>query len=232
MKKEEVVKFYLRYRLYIFPAIVAISSLILIIFVIFPQIGKLITNQKTEGILVDKSKLLEVKAQTLDSYDGLDLSNKASYTLASYPQDRDFGNAIGLIQNLTTQSGFSIITMALGTSINKIANSQSYSIQLDLVGPKNLISTLLTNIESSTRLIRVGSIEITNTVNQQVVNIALNLDVLYAPIPNSFGSIDSTLPELSQKDQQLLTTLAKNVTPISTSTNAQLPSRGKANPFE
>ncbi len=232
MKKETVINFYLTYRLYIFPAIVALSSLILILLIIIPQLFKLISNQKTQGELINNLKFLEVKAQALDNYDSRDLSNKVNYTLASYPRDKDFGNAIGLIQNLTIQSGFSITTMTIGTSSNKTANSQSYSIQLQVVGPKNLISAFLSNIENSTRLMRVGSIEITNAPGQQAVNVALNLDILYAPVPGSFGSIDSTLPELSQKDQALLATLAKNFTPAFTPANVSLPARGKANPFE
>mgnify|MGYP001558324875 CR=1 FL=1 len=232
MKKETVIKFYLTYRLYLFPVAIAISSLILIFLIIIPQLGKLISNQKAEKALVNNLKFLEVKAQTLDSYDSNDLSNKVSYVLASFPQDKDFGNVIGLIQNLTIQSGFSLTTMTISTATNKTANAQSYSIELEVVGPKNLISILLSNIERSTRLMRVGSIEIRNTISQQTVNISLSLDVLFAPTPASFGSIDSTLPDLSQKDQELLTTLAKNFTPVFTSENVSLPSRGKANPFE
>lgn len=232
MKKEEVAKFYLRYRLYIFPAIVVISSLILIFLIIIPQLSKLISSQKKQGELINNLKFLEVKAQALDSYDSNDLSNKVNYTLASFPQDKDYGNVIGLIQNLTVQSGFTITTMTIGTTTNKVANSQSYSIQLEAVGPKSLISIFLSNIESSTRLMRVGSIEVTNSLNQQAVNISLNLEVLFAPTPASFGSIDSTLPELSSKDEELLATLAKNLPPAFTSTNTSLPSRGRANPFE
>lgn len=232
MKKETIVKFYLTYRLYLFPAIVVLSSLILIFLIIIPQLSKLISNQKTQSELINNLKFLEVKAQTLESYDSKDLSNKVSYTLASFPQDKDFGNAIGLIQNLTIQSGFSLTSLTIGTRTNKIADSQSYVIQLQVIGPKNLIRVLLSNIESSSRLIRVGGIEISNTIDQQVLNVALNLDVLYAPVPGSFGSIDSTLPDLSEKDQELLATLAKNLPPALTSTNVSLPSRGKANPFE
>ena len=143
MKKEEVAKFYLRYRLYIFPAIVVLSSLVLIFLIIIPQLSKLISNQRNEETLVNKFKFLEVKAQTLDSYDSGDLSNKVNYTLASFPQDKDFVNAIGLIQNLTIQSGFTITTITVGTTTNKIANAQSYGIQLEVVGSKNLISILL-----------------------------------------------------------------------------------------
>ena len=233
MRREEILKFYLSYRLYIFPAIVAFSSLILIIFVIYPQIMSLLTNQKNISDLINRSKDLEVKAQALESLNGEDLSRKVEYALSSYPDNLDFGNVIGLIQNLTTQSGFSAISISIGSSSTKLPNSQSYGIKLDVAGPKSLFSILLTNIERSIRLIRISSVEVTNSQNQQSVNASLSLDILYSPLPGSFGNIDSPLPQLTDKDEQLLATLAKNTTPtISSSTNVVLPPRGKANPFE
>ena len=46
MKKEDLIKFYTAYRAYIFPAGVALASIFLILFVIYPQTVKLFNNQK------------------------------------------------------------------------------------------------------------------------------------------------------------------------------------------
>lgn len=233
MKKEAIAKFYLSYRLYIFPAIVAFSSLILIVFVIFPQIIVLISNQKDEGKLRNRSKVLEVKAQTLESYNAQDISNKLNYALSSYPDGKDFGNVVGLIQNISSQSGFSATSISIGTSVNKLPNTQSYSLKLDISGPKSLFYILLSNIEKSSRLMRVSNIEVTNFQDKQTVNASLSLDILFAPLPNNSGNTDSPLPEISQKDQELLAKLASNaVSSIPSATNTILPPRGKANPFE
>lgn len=233
MKKENIIKFYFSYRLYLFPAIVAVSSLILIVFVIYPQVIALITNQKNVSDLISRSKSLEVKAQELESIDEEDLSRKVDYVFSSYPESADFGSVIGLIQTIVSQSGFVATSISVGTSVNKLPNAQSYSIKLDITGPKSLLNILLSNIEKSARLIRVSSIEVTNSQNQQSVTVALNLDILYSPVPTSFGSVDSPLPQLTQKDEQILSILAKNApSVIPSSTNVILPPRGKANPFE
>ena len=68
MKKEDLQKFYLTYRLYIFPVVVAFSCLVLIILVIYPETVKLIINQKTQEEVLNKHKFLEVKAQTLANF--------------------------------------------------------------------------------------------------------------------------------------------------------------------
>ena len=114
MKKEEIIQIYQKYRLYIFPAIVALSSLTLIIFVIYPQTVKLFTNQKAGEEFFNKSEILASKVQALESYDKQDLSRKLNAALSSYPSDKDFVSAMGLLQNIATGAGFSTVSMSLG----------------------------------------------------------------------------------------------------------------------
>ena len=240
MNKEFIIRFYQRYRLYIFPFIVAVSSLILIIFVLLPQISSILSGQKSEKDLLSKASVLDVKAEELEGYDSSDLSQKVSYALSAFPSEKDFGNVIGLIQGLTSSVGFNVTSIQLGSSGGKTSNAQSYSVAVSLSGPKNLISTLFSTIEASPRLMKVSLIDITTNVSGESVDISLNIDVLYSPVPNNFGSVDSPLPKLSSDDEELLAKLASNpafaasVATVSNTSpdNIQLPPRGKANPFE
>lgn len=231
MKKEEVSKFYLKYRLYIFPAVVALSSLILIISVIYPQVAKLLANQKVETEIINKSKFLEAKAQTLESLNQEELSKKVDFAVTAFPTDKDFVTAINLLQSLTAQSGFNTVSMSLGTASSKTGNVQSYSFRVDLLGPTALLPTLLNRIESTPRLIRVSSIETSINKNAQASTISLNLDVLYSSAPTGFGSIDSPVVELSEKDEEVIVKLARSATTAQPITSSLGP-RGKANPFE
>lgn len=233
IKQEAVSKFYLNYRLYIFPAVVALSSLILIIFVIYPQTVKLITNQQVQQQIANKSTFLETKAQVLENYDPEDLNRKVAFTLSSYPTDKDFASALALLQNLTSQSGFNTVSIVLGSSISKEAGDKSYNLKLDILGPPILLPNLLSRIEDSPRLIRVSGVETTVGRDPQGAIISLSVDVLYSSAPTEFGSVDSPLPELSQKDEEILVKLARLDTLVSQpTTTTQLGPRGKANPFE
>lgn len=233
MKKEAILQLYQTYRLYIFPAIVALSSLVLIVFVIYPQTIKLFTNQKIEGEILDKSKLLAAKAQALENYNPTDLSQKVDIAISSYPVDKDFVSALGVLQNSTSQTGFSIITMSLGPASSRNSNTQAYNIKLDVLGPGSLLPVLLSNIESSYRLMRVSNIEATLGKDSKATTISLNIDVLYSSAPQTFGSVDSPLPELSQQDEEVIAKLARTVTPVnSQQITPKLGPRGKANPFE
>lgn len=233
MKKETIAKFYLNYRLYIFPIMVALSSLFLIVFAIYPQTAKLIGNQKAQGDLINKSQFLETKVLALESYDQEDLSRKVGFALSAYPTDKDFGNVVGLLQQLVGQSGFNITSLALGNVPSKADVSSSYEIKLQITGAKNLLAVLLSNLENSARLMRVNSIDVSSGPNSQIVDVSLGVAVLYSSAPQSFGSVDSPVTKLSQADEELITRLAK-VSPVSVSPQAPAPSlpRGKANPFE
>lgn len=229
MKKESLLKFYQNYRIYIFPVIVAISSLILIVAAIYPQTAKLISNQSKARELINKSEFLEVKAQTLEEYDSADLARKLEIALSAYPGSKDFGAVIGLMQQVVAQSGFTISSIALGSSSKTSAGSQSYELKLDLIGVKPGLPILLNNLESSPRLIRVSSIDVSSTNNTQALTVALVVEVLYAALPQSFGSADSPLPEFSQKDEDLIARLARVGATSQTGISGP---RGKSNPFE
>lgn len=232
MKKEAVVKFYLNFRLYIFPGIVALSSLFLILFAIYPQTVKLINNQKTAGELISKSKFLETKVSALESFNEEDLSRKVGYVLVSLPADKEFGSLLDLLQQKIAGSGFSIASISLGNTSAKVGNADSYEVKLELRGSRILLSTLLSNLESSSRLIRINSIDISSNQASQAIDVSLGIGVLYSGLPKNFGTADSPLPDLSQKDEELIAALVRSGGMGSSPLVIQSSPRGKSNPFE
>ncbi|MBI2600129.1 hypothetical protein HYW43_04410 [Candidatus Daviesbacteria bacterium] len=234
MRKEEVLNFYLTYKLYLFPVVIVLSSLVLIMFVIYPQTSKLISNQKIAGDILSRATTLEVKAQALENYDSADLGLKVNYALSAYPTDKDFATAIGLLQNLTIQSGFNIASLSIGSSSSKKVGSQSYTIKLDIVGSVLAVPALLNNIEHSPRIMRISGVEVNMDRNSKLAAVSLVVNMLFAPSPTNFGSIDSSLPELSVNDQETIQKIAKfgaSVTKPSQAVNLSSP-RGREDPFE
>lgn len=232
MKKESLVKFYQSYKFYIFPAAVALSSFFLILFAIYPQTVKLIDNQKMIGDTINKTKLLAAKAETLEMYDEKDLSRKVGLALQVLPSDKEFGNIIGLLQQLSAESGFSINSISLGNTSKKLSNSDSFEVKLEIKGAKPLFQTLLTNLENSRRLVKINNMDITSSQISQSFDALVGLEVLYSKAPQNFGTIDSTLPQISQKDEDLIIVLTKMSEKVSSPSAVQLSPRGKFNPFE
>jgi len=232
MKQETIAKFYQKYKLYIFPGIVALSSLFLIVFAIYPQTIKLITNQQVAGDLMNKSQFLDAKVSALESYNGENLADRVRLSLGSFPAEKDFGNVIELLQYLAKKSGFSIAAITLGNTSRKLANSDSFEIKLEIKGARALLPLLLDNLEKSPRLMKVNNIEASLNQTTGILDASLGVEVLYSSLPQNFGSIDSPLPEFSEKDEELITTLAKSVGSISPSSTVSADIIGKTDPFE
>ncbi|OGE64342.1 hypothetical protein A3I48_02995 [Candidatus Daviesbacteria bacterium RIFCSPLOWO2_02_FULL_36_7] len=232
MKKADILKFYQTYRLFIFPAVVALSSLFLILFVIYPQTAKLISNQEDANALFAKSKILATKAAALKSINPEDVSQKVSYALQSLPADKDYGSTLDLLQQLIAQSGFSIASISFGSS-SKVGDTDGFEVKLEVKGVKILLQSLLNNLENSSRLVRINSIDVASSQGTQAIDVSLAVEILYSQLPQSFGAEDAPLPQISQAEDELLAIIARTTTTVTTSETGGVSSpRGKVNPFE
>lgn len=231
MKKEEVLKFYSKYNFYIFPSVVALSCLLLIVFVIFPILSELISNQKTSGELQNKHKFLETKAATLEGFNEEELKFKLSSLLAVFPTEKDFGNALFIIQNITKELGFVISSFTIGGGSEK--GEQSYIVKITIQGSKTLLPTLLNKIEIANRVMRVQTIDITQSRDPQFLEANLSIEVFFASAPSGYGGVDSPLPALSERDEQLIANFTSGFTPSVSGQEGIIQTPvGKANPFE
>lgn len=231
MKKEVIEKFYKTYRLFIFPAGVALSGLILIGFVIYPQFSKLLSNSQVEGDLKTKSQFLQAKAQELENYDERDLNQKVGYVLTAYPREADFASIVGLMQNLANRSGFTITTLSFSAPAGDKSGS-SFRVNMEAAGSNELVPALVTEIENSPRIMKVNSLELTSGASGRI---SMSLEVYYSNLPNTFGNADSPLPKFSAEDDELIAKLASSIPPQSQAPQeptGPLGPRGKANPFE
>lgn len=236
MNRESWNKFYKRYRLFIFPAGVALSCLILIVFVMIPQISKIIEGTQRESEIRAKSQFLATKVEALEGYDEADLGQKVGYLLASLPPEKDFVTIIGLLQRITSENGFSIVSLSLGVGTGgQSSQEQSYGVKMEAIGSKSLLNRLLNSIEGSPRLIRINDMEISAGRAGDFVNASLTIEVLFSPMPKDLGTVDSPLPEISESEQALIQRLARTQTvpaPAVGPSSVSLTPKGKANPFE
>lgn len=231
MKKETLVKFYSVYKLYIFPSAIALSSLFLIIFAIYPQAVKLIENQKLAGDSINRTQFLATKVQALEGYDEEDLSQKVNIVLDSFPSDKEYGRVLGLLQGLAAQSGFIVSSISFGNASGKTGAANSFGVNLEVSGPKALFRALLSSLDNSPRIVRVSSLDILSARSADVLNVKLAIEVLYSPIPQNLGTIDSPLPNISSEEEGLIAALKTTTLPASASAATTSP-RGKVNPFE
>lgn len=177
-----------------------------------------------------KVQFLDSKVSALESYNEEELSSKLAIALSAYPSEKDFQNVLGLLQQLVSGSGFTITSISLGSSAGKSGNSDSFIVKLDVKGSKQLVQNLLNNLETAPRLIKISTIDVSLNQLTETTDVSLSLDLLFASTPKDAGGADSPVPELNQKDEEVLATLRK----INESMPKELVQspRGKPNPFE
>lgn len=228
MTKEKLVFIYQRYKLIIFPVVIALSCLILIVFVMIPQLSKFFKNSQIETDFKAKSDFLDTKVEALESLDEKDLQKKVKDVVASFPQEKDFITLITLLQKITSENGFSMTSLSFGGG--GVSKEQGYGITVEVVGPKGIFARLLNNIETSPRLMRVDRIEISSGKAGDAISANLAIAALFAPLPGNLGSVDSPLPPISKGEEELMAKLAGGQE--ITLTTVDLSSTGKSNPFE
>lgn len=228
MKKENLALIYQKYRLVIFPVVISLSCFILIVFVMIPQLSKFLKNSRVETDFKAKSEFLDTKVEALESLDEVELQRKVKYVVASFPQEKDFVTLISLLQKITSENGFNMISLSFGGSGS--SKDPGYGILIEVVGPKNIFARLLNNIETSPRLMRIDRIEISSNRSGDAISANLAIAALFAPLPGNLGSIDSPLPSISKGEEELMAKLAgSQEVPLTT---VDLSSTGKSNPFE
>lgn len=225
MNKDTVNKFYQKYKLLIFPSVVALSCLILIIFVLIPQIGVFLKNSRSQQEFSARSEFLDTKVAALEGLNEPELLDKVGYVLTSLPREKDFAETIALLQKITGNHGYVIASLTFGAG-----GGQSFGVRMEVVGPEALLGSLLSSIEGSSRLLRVASMEISSGKEADIVSVNLALEALFAPMPASLGSIDTPLPEISAGEEELLSKLSSTAQPqFQPTPSTQI---GKSDPFE
>ena len=73
--------------------------------------------------------------------------------------------------------------------------------------------------------------DINPTRATDILNLVLSLEVLYGELPSTFGTVDSPLPQLTSKDEELIAKLA-GISIVSSPGTVTLSPKGKTNPFE
>lgn len=233
MKKEEIVKFYEKFKLIIFPSVIALLSLMLIGLVIYPQTTRLLENQKKSAELKQKAEFLENKTKELQNYNEEQLISEVKVALTSFPAEKDYMESLGILQNIISQAGFTTETVSLAGSAQNPADYKNFNLNIAVLGPTQNLQTLLKNLEGSYRLMRLTSLE-TSAAKDKQSAASLGIEVLYSEAPAGYGSVDSPLPKFSEKDQEILSRLSTigTVKPPEASTSSLPGSKGKANPFE
>ena len=238
MKKEKVVDFYLKYKLVIYPFAVGFVSIVLILFIIIPQLRGYLNSKEDGQVTQNRLKILESKAAELESISDEDLTRRLRSAIAALPVEKDYTVIIGLLQKMSAEAGINLKSVVLDTGGSKDVEggASNFSVKIDSTSTKFSFDEFLRRIDNASAVLKIGSLT-TDLAIDDSVSASLVLDVYYSPTPKILGSVDSPLQTLTEEEEALAVKLSASlaIAPVSSGVSEQpvniLP-RGKSNPFE
>lgn len=217
-------------RNFLIPAFSFLICLILIIFVIIPQIQEYLNYRVEEQGLKERILQLTQKKQTLDSIDVELYKSNLEVALNILPSDKDIPGAVGDLLILLSVNRLRLVTVSLGGD-KTLYNSKALLVKIETNGDPRSINNFLTSTGDSIRLMRVGRIE-TSSGTDNTISASFDVAAFYEPIPTVSSTLDAKVNLPTEEDLELI---KKAQAEFETSTNTEATGSsplGKDNLFE
>lgn len=234
---EQLKTLYLKYRLFLWPIVSGLACLIILGFLVIPE---MFSYFKTQGHISDirnRIEVLEAKAATLESID--DSSNNQNLQVVStiLPADKDVPQTMAVLQDIITKSGLILKNTNYGASNKGAKNSDSFKMSISVNGPISAVRNLLINLADAPQVFQVEAINIQFQNAGSMVEADIPIVVFYQGTGRTSISVDAPVNELSETDKDFLAQLSKLIpTPLSNPSSASGSSvyvpLGKSDPFE
>lgn len=234
MNVSNLLKFFERYQLYIWPVFGLIIVLVLSIYVIFPQASDLIQSTQAFSQTSIKVKKLEQKLAALEALNEQGLKLDLGTTLSVLPLDRDYVSSLSQLQILTTANNLRIDDVSFGNSnIQTNQTTNNFLIRLTILGTVQQIQQLISQLRNSPRIMSVEDISLVGTKGSSPTQAVLTLKTYYQSTPTLLGDISSPIENLSNEDVQLLNQLSQSLQDVPITIEEGVSGlRGKADPFQ
>lgn len=241
MKPELLKLYYQRYKIIVFPILVALAGILIIYLGIYKQVSLYLNGVDETSRLQDRITRLTAKAKALESLDTSGLQGELDTSLKALPADKDLANLIGSIQSLASANNVVLITVTLGQSASDSkAKFNPFLISLEVGGGSTEFKQFVNALEKTNRVMKVVTLDLSPTVASGSASGTASVELYFAPTPSEVGALDAPLPAITSKEQQILSDLGSSQSQGtgtapqsngSTGASVDVP-KGKTNPFQ
>ncbi len=235
MKLRHPYKYYLflfRDSKYYLPTIystIILACILLIVFVIYPQIQNFLNINAQVNQLTSQIATLKNNINNISGVNDSDLQSNFDLVSRAVPANKDFSGAIQDVSSVAIQSNVILnnFTVVVGdysstSGIAGASSDQNFTLNINIRGSSSGIINFLSKLKNSLPLMSVQSI----TISQSQAIIALQ--VYYVPYHQKNVDLISTNLSLNPTDQSTLNQIANwntnNIVPVvSTNSKGNLP---------
>ena len=193
-----------------------LSSLAGLLLGVFPLLQKTLAMEKETRAAVSEVSVLRAKQTLMDSMDGETLRADVLTLTSAVPADKSLSTLFGGVDAAAAVSGVAVtdLTLAkpgsLATESAKKLNAAEKEVganilpfTLAIAGTHDQIRAFLETISSIRRFFRVRSVE-ESFEQPDTVEAHVSLDVFYAPMPTTIGSVGAPISALTEKETELI----------------------------
>ncbi|MFA5933326.1 MAG: hypothetical protein WCV81_03650 [Microgenomates group bacterium] len=223
--------YYFKYRIYIIPSAVGLVCLLIIGFVIVPQMLEIFKERESSGVLFNRIDLLNKKANELNAIDDTKLQQNLVTALTVMPTDRDVPQAMAVLQDLISKSNLSLKSTSYAAG-SKTSGQNSFQLTISVLGPLDSARSFLNSLREAPRIYQVDSIGLRFQPEGSLVSLDLPLTVFYQPAPATVLSVDQPVAKIDVKQEDLIANLIKVAAQKEVFATSSAVPIGKEDPFQ
>lgn len=219
-----------------------IISIVIIVFCIVGVVAAVVPSvQKIQGLydemssLADQSKMLHDKLSTLSALDENQLRQQLSVLVSAVPSDKSLPTVFSTVEGVAGQAGVSIAGMNIGgdtslatasattkqTSQERLIGTRTIPFSVTIDGSLSAVQQFITLAPGVRRLLRIRTFAITFPQGDKQLNIALDMDAFYQPMPTNIGKTNAVLPKMTAEEQGVISKVSQ--LPLASSDDVSLP---------
>lgn len=231
LKQIKESQIYQKYQFVIVPVIAAIVCILLLVFILLPQISNSFTTSKNLEAAQNKYNELNKKIKTLEEVDITSYKESITTALTAVPSDKDIPGSINQLLFMINNSELKMINIVISTTGTPVKALNSFNVKLDVEGDLAQIKDFITQIKKAPRIIELNGVEL-STGKDNIAQASLSLLVFYQEISNNLEDVEKAVTPLNNNDKQTLSTISENSKNISSDLTPILNGpRGKDDPF-
>ena len=219
-----------KFKAILLPVLVLLIVVFASLFFLRPKVSEIF---KLRDSLAKNKESLARLTQKLASLEGLsqtELTAKTKTVTKVLPIEKDVPLILATLKTLATQTGVDLVEIKaepgeLSTDSDRLS---FLAFELGFGGERNKLKDLLKEIEQVVPLMRIE--EVVFFQSESLVEMSLNLNALFLPLPEKLASIETPVALLVPQEEKTYQELVEFKS-VSVSTGLPLVPSGKENPF-
>jgi hypothetical protein len=204
-----------KFKLVALPGVVGLVVILLVAFVIVPQILNITKINQQMSETDTKSNFFESKITLLQSINSSEYQSDFKTSLVALPGDYEIPDSIGELLSILNSAQFKLESISLsGLAGSADKSVPSYKIRVDISGEGNNLKQFISLMKKTPRLMKISSLSVNYLRNSKDIVASVDVDVYYKALPGSIGDINQKISSLTESDKETLKLIKNNLQTI------------------